>query len=195
MFAAVLFALMQTPVVPATGCSPSADEVRAAVKTARAEHPSDNTAFEHALDAALGRSPGNEYVEIHSDATLMVLLIPRYMAFRQAMSDALRKMEPVESVGIADGHGVAVFPRQMWAPDIIKIVLQRNGETIAPISNNLKPQTLTNRMGASVTIHTGEVFFPCSAFSPDGTVTITAIPEAAGNMVKTLTPDEMKKLR
>ncbi len=83
----------------------------------------------------------------------------------------------------------------MDAPDIIKVVLKRNGEIIQPNWSTLEPHVFTNKMGASTTLHAGDVEFPCSAFSPDGTVTITAIPESGINIVKVLGPNDLKPFK
>src|SRR5260370_36273075 len=108
--------------------------------------------------------------------------MPGSSAYRVALGGKSGKMEPVEEAVVPVGHAVVVTPARFDSPDIIKVVVKRNGEIVPPIANELKPKVLSNRMGASTTLHAGYVLFPCSAFAPNGIGSITAIPETGTNL-------------
>jgi hypothetical protein len=71
-----------------------------------------------------------------------------------------------------------VSPSRIDAPDIVKIVVERDGKVVAPRLSELKPTVLTTRMGAKALLHAGTIIYPCSAFDPDAAVRVIAIPEA-----------------
>lgn len=90
---------------------------------------------------------------------------------------------------------VLVNPTQIDAPDIIKVVLTRNGSVIPPTLSQLKVGELQTRMGAKRMIHSGAVFFPAGAFNPGAEVVLTAIPEVGKNLVSTFSQDELRRLQ
>ena len=138
-------------------------------------------------------TPGT--LDIISSDELIVSVTARYALYRFALADSIRKMEPIEKAPIPGGHLVSVTPRTMDAPDIIKVVVQRNGVTVEPIATDLKPKAFSNRMGASTTLHAGTMMFACSAFAPNGIVTITAIPNTGTNTTRRLTLGEIRSMR
>jgi hypothetical protein len=98
-------------------------------------------------------------------------------------------------VPIPPGFVVQVEPQQIDAADIIKLVVQRDGVAVAPLSGKLEPRSLKTRMGAERVIHAGTLFFPCSAFAAGATVTITAIPESGANIVTRVTSEDLSFMR
>lgn len=191
----------QAPAPPASsGCTPSDADIRAATKTARAANPKDSKAFLQALDAAVGVKFGNSpsvigiYKVFHSDQ-ISVLVIPRYVGYRFALEEQLRKMESLDDVPIPDGYRVDVSPSQISAPDIIKVVVERDGEVVAPLRSTLEPHTFTTRMGAKITAHAGGVMYACSAFQPQNEVVVTAIPESGRNLVEHFTRADLDRMK
>jgi hypothetical protein len=47
-------------------------------------------------------------------------------------------------------------------------------------------------VGAKVSVHAGEVLYPCSAFAPGAIVRVTAIPEAGVNIVREFLDAELR---
>jgi hypothetical protein len=183
-----------------SGCSPSTRDLRATALALRSTNPPPSEgAFFLALDQFVGTEIIPPFktgaIPIESSGAISIVLLPRYAAYHLALEEALRKMEPIDAIQIFEGHAVLVSPSQMDAPDIIKVVLQKNGEIIPPMLNNLAPKAFQNRMGATTMLHVGAVMYPCSAFTPGAVITITAIPNSGTNFAKTLRLDEIQGLR
>lgn len=188
------------PLASLSGCNPSTRELRATVLALRSQQPPlTDGAFFVALDKFVGVEIIPPFqrgvISIHESDELSITLMPRYAAFHFGLEDALRKMDPIDTVQIIEGHTVHVAPARMDAPDIIKVVLQRNGVIVPPLQNALATKVFQNRMGASATLHAGDVVFPCSAFTADAIITITAIPESGSNITKRLRLDEVRTVR
>ena len=95
-----------------------------------------------------------------------------------------------------DGVTVNVQPKLVSAPDIVKIVLTRDGQQIDSVLPGLSPTTFTTRLGASVALHAGATSFPTKAFDPGAVVTLIAIPErGADNFAKTFTDKELRSIQ
>ena len=90
---------------------------------------------------------------------------------------------------------VDVEPARIDAPDIIRIVVERGGTSVAPLENLLKPRTYMNGNGEQAVIHGGEVRFPLSAFAPGSPVTISAIPQAGAAFVMRLNDEQLRTLK
>jgi hypothetical protein len=102
--------------------------------------------------------------------------------------EKIRKFEPLNPPPAwSSGIHILVQPMTIHAPDIEKIVVQRNGAIIAPSATSLHPTEKATLMGAKRMIHEGEVVFPLSAFEPGDAVhvTIIAIPSTGSNITKT----------
>ena len=110
-----------------------------------------------------------------SDALDVVMVGPLGNLFA-AVREKVRKFEalvppPVWSPVV---H-VLVQPHQIGAPDIEKIVVQRNGSVIAPLRTALTASEFVSRTNAKQLIHSGEVTYPLNAFEPGLGVTVTVI--------------------
>lgn len=130
----------------------------------------------------------------YSDA-IHISLSGRVSPFWFFASERIRKMEPIGEVPWPTGFFVSVSPSQIGAPDIVKIVVTRDGVQIQPVADHLTARQFSTRMGAKSLIHAGDVFFPDAAFLPGARVVVTAIPESGNNIVKTLTDEELKGLQ
>ena len=184
----------------AQDCRLTAAQVAELTKVARAS-TKDDKAFLKSLDAAVKGTDRrletglvSVSVNVGADQIGIALLSP-YARYRLMIESALRKMDPIERITLEPEFSIVVSPTRIDSLDIEKIVVQRDGVTIEPTSNQLKVEELTSRIGAKVALHAGEVRYPCTAFAPVGTVTITAIPRVGKNITKTLKPDDLAALK
>lgn len=88
-------------------------------------------------------------------------------------------------VANSEGVTVGVMAMEFTSPNIIQIIVTRNGKPIAPIKGRLRESELTNRLGASRIVHNGELLYPRTAFAPGAKVTVTAVPQRGEKLTKT----------
>ena len=115
-----------------SGCVPSADRLRALALELRGKH-ADEMDFYRALDAAVGYSDGDPMPSTTSLPTpdgLFVAVATPYQTFRFALREAIRKREPIESVPVPAGVLIVVSSSSLDAPDVEKIILERDGTEI-----------------------------------------------------------------
>jgi len=148
------------------------------------------------LDAAVGLDPLfmalHPTVRVPTPEGLSIEVIFPYSLYRSQLKEAIRKREPLADVAIPAGViSVTVTPSRIDAPDIIKIVVERDGKEVPPVLNGLKPTEVTTRMGAKDVLHAGVVAFPCAAFAPRGSSRIIAIPEAGTNITHEISDVEL----
>lgn len=107
------------------------------------------------------------------------------MALGFLMSERLRKGEALDAaLGFPiDAIGIVVTPTTLNSPDIVRVILAVNNQRIDPVASTLKPVVLSNRLGATITKHSGAVYFPLSALEKPGVALITLVPEAGENIV------------
>jgi hypothetical protein len=86
------------------------------------------------------------FLRLHSSNWLSVYLQSPYWAYRTGVAEASRKREALSSVYIPPGVQVQISPSTIDAPDIMKLVLERDGKEVVPIANELKPATFTTRL-------------------------------------------------
>lgn len=174
------------------------DVIRSFTVEAEAEAPADHNALVRGVDRRVREFLGSEVsllpYSVTSQDELLIGLTGPYCRYRADLVEQLRKMLPAGETPWSTGVAVTVAPRQIGAPDIIRVVLQRDGEQVPPLEDNLAPQEFQTRMGVSFVLHAGAVVFPLSAFAPGADVTTTAIPETGGNIVRTLTGRELERL-
>jgi hypothetical protein len=183
----------------AQDCRLSAAQVEEMTTAARAANPKNDKSFLKALDDAVkGKDRKLEtsfvFLERYVEGLTFALMSP-YARYRLQLETALRKMEPIEKATFEPEFTILVSASRIDAPDIEKVVVQRDGVTVEPIGGGLTVEEMTTRMGAKAAFHTGEIRYACSAFAPNGTVTITAIPVIGKNIVKTLKSDELAALK
>src|SRR5262245_14757563 len=107
---------------------------------------------------------------------LSIVLSTPFMTYRRALAEFLRMNESLDKIPWIPTAVIAISPSRLEAPDILRVVVERDGKEIAPAENLLKPMAFTNGSGDSATIHAGEVRFPMTAFAPGATVKIAAVP-------------------
>jgi hypothetical protein len=191
----------QAPVIKADCSATFAREIRALAKDLYAKNPNNPVALAWALDQAVGVDPKSgtfqraAAISLSSAGGLMVVAFFPYDTFRTSVLEAIRKKEPIGEGIVPLGVRVVVSPLNINAPDIIKITVERDGSSIAPTASSLKPTELTTALGAKKTVNAGEVTFPCSAFAPGASVTVTAIPAIGSNLVKVLSSETLNTLK
>jgi hypothetical protein len=132
-----------------------------------------------------------------SDALNIFISGPLGFFFAEAR-ERVRKFEPLAPPPTwSTGIHVIVQPQQIDAPDIEKIVVQRNGALVAPVRTALATSEMTTRMGAKRVIHSGEVVYPLSAFEPGAgvSVTVIAIPMSGSNITRTFGSLELRAIQ
>ncbi len=201
-FAALLFVAIpslnyaqQTP----AGCSPAAAQLKATAIRLRSEHPDVNN-FIVALDKAVGFDTGSADM-IYSDETvhrsdeISIAVSFPYRQYRADLIEAIRTREPIAQVAVPGRVVVSVFVFQIGAPNIMKVVVERNGREVKPVASTLRPTTQCTALGATATLNEGQVSFACSAFAPGASVTVIAIPTAGANFTKAFNSATLVKLQ
>jgi hypothetical protein len=173
----------------------------AALTDAGARAKNDANAFETAFRSAIRKTAPDftgipKFVE-SSDALSIIVLGPG-TGFFSAASEKVRKFESLAPPPPwLSGISIVVFPKQINAPDIEKVIVQRGGKTIAPLRTTLAPKEMVTRIGAKRMIHSGEVTYPLSAFEPGPgvTVTVIAIPASGSNITETFDALELREIQ
>jgi hypothetical protein len=163
--------------------------VRALTKEAEAEARGDKNEIVLALDRRFRTRWGDFEsfpVSIVRREDLSIILSTPYMTYRRALAEHLRMGDPLAGIPWIESGVVTVSPGQIGAPDITRVVVERDGKTVPPLENLLKPMSFTNGSGETAVIHAGDVRFPMSAFAPGAAVTLTAVPHDGASFVFTL---------
>lgn len=104
----------------------------------RSLNPDDN-AFIRALDNALRPGvdikPWTGFITIHDANDLKIHAIAPYILYRSNLMEAMRKFEPIDSVYVPSAVAISVHPSRIDAPDIIKIVVERDGKMMTPLAS------------------------------------------------------------
>jgi hypothetical protein len=87
---------------------------------------------------------------------------------------------------------IAVAPSGIHAPDIVRVIVERDGKVVAATLNTLKPTAMTTRMGAKAVIRSGVIHFNCQAFVQGAIVTVIAIPESGANLERIYSSRELR---
>ena len=140
-------------------------------------------ALDRKLKAAFGYEPYAAGHMFLNNERITLAFTTSLDVYRTAFVEAMRMMEPAPPVPSETGIVVMVSPSQIDAPDIVKVVVQRDGTIVPALRIGLKPTPFETRMGAKAMLGAGEVIFPATAFMPGGRVTVTFIPRSGGNLV------------
>jgi hypothetical protein len=174
----------------------SAADLKRMTTQALAVWPTDRDAAAKLLDSRLRHVWGDFAVEpFAASFPPLVVVAGPYAMYRLSLREAIRKMEPVDALTMTAVVTLSVEPSQRDSLDIEKIVVQRDGAIVAPVSNTLKPTTFANSFGATTVKHAGAVTFPLKAFAPGGTVVITAIPASGENVVMPQPEATLQRIR
>lgn len=112
---------------------------------------------------------------------ILAMIDGPYAAYRRELAERLRKMEPITGIIFTPGVAVHVTPTKIDDPDVVKIVVQRDGKIVLPLTTSLRPKVFTTALGGRAVLHSGAVTYPQAAFAPGATVTVIAIPEDGEN--------------
>lgn len=153
--------------------------VRALTREAQSEAKGDKTDTVLALDRRFRERFGDFEsfpITIVKREDLSVVLSTPFMSYRRALAEYLRMNDPIAKIPWLPAAVINVGPMQLGAPDITRVVVERDGKPVPPSENLLKPMTFTNGNGDSARIHAGDIRFPMSAFAPGASVTISVVP-------------------
>ena len=162
------------------------EAVRAIVQRAATEWGPRHENVVRSLDAEVREKwPGTMERSIPIVATnaIDIYVASPYVSFKTAISEAVRKMDSVVEVPYPASVAIVVSPKQIGAPDIEKIVVERSGQIVEPSGNALEMTEMTSGLGVKRVVHAGFVTYPLSAFAAGTTVRITAIPRTGSNFV------------
>jgi hypothetical protein len=176
----------------------TAARVRAFAKEAESRAKGDPTELVLALDKRVREVWGNFEsfpISILRREDIAITLTTPFMGYRRALVEHLRMRRPVAEVPWVDAVVVSVGVNRVEAPDIVEIVVERDGKAIAPIKNELKAMTFQSGNGQSVVAHQGEVSYPLSAFGPGATVLVSAVPASGSRFTITLESSQLQELK
>ena len=129
------------------------------------------------------------------DEDLLVTLAAPYMMFRNSLVDMLRSRRPPDQAVWTNMVVVAIAPRRLTAIDIESVALSRDGRTVAPLRQALRPMRFSSGTAEERLIHAGEVGFVPTAFSPGGEVALTLTPRTGNPIIYAFSADELGTLR
>jgi hypothetical protein len=118
--------------------------------------------------------------------------------FFAAARERFRKLEPLVPPPVwSPGVHIVITPQQGDAPDIEKVIVQRNGTTVEALRSSLTVRELVSRTGARRMIHSGEVTYPLSAFEPgvDVMVTVSAVPASGPPITRRFGPIDLRAIQ
>jgi len=199
----MLLAILTMAVVPTgvVGQRPepvSESRVRSLAREAEAEGRGDKTEIVLALDRRFRQRFGDfesfPITIVRRDDLSIVLSTP-FMTYRRALAEYLRMNDPLSKIPWIPTAVVNVGPLQLGAPDITRVVVERNGKPIVPSENLLKPMSFTNGNGDTAVIHAGDVRFPMSALAPGATVRVLAVPKAGEPFAIALDESQLQTLK
>lgn len=174
------------------------NRVRAMAREAEAEARGDKTEIVLGLDkrfrARLGDFESFPITIVRREDLSVVFSTP-FMTYRRTLVEFLRMGDPLARIPWVAAAVVSVGPLQIGAPDITRVIVERNGQPVAPLENLLKPMTFTNGSGDTAVIHAGDVRFAMSAFAPGATVTISAVPRTGDPFMVTLDQGQLQTLK
>ena len=180
---------------PSAGCTPPAAVLRQrALELVKADRDPD--AVIRGLDEFMGLDTAlmtlNPVNTVHYSEEIFIALFSPYTSYRTAVAEALRKREDVATVQVQRDIRIVVSPSRIDAPDIVRVIVERDGKPVPATMNTLKPTTMTTRMGAKGVLHSGTINFNCQAFTPGAIVSVIAIPESGANLERTFSSRELK---
>lgn len=178
---------------PATSCLPTVATMRELVTRTWAETHSPNEVLAK-LNALIKYSDLEVLSTYQSrDGASINLEFPSRL-YRFLVSEALRRREPLGAITVPSVVTVNVDTDQIDGLDISKVVVERDGKTVTPISSSLRRVVKTTALGAKGVFHKGLVSYPCSAFLPGTSVVVIGIPESGDNIEITLKSDDLARL-
>ena len=141
----------------------------------------------------------NKPQPVYERAELVVTVMgPAEMMLNQAVAN-FRRQEGIEGITWPGGVTVYVSALSNEAPNIVDIVVERDGKVIEPLRKNLIPKTMTavlgGRQGQPREVHEGGYTYPISAFDPGTSVTVSAVSDGGRKYSRTIFDRELRKLQ
>ena len=194
----LIVAALSVAVAGQSTAPPTSARVRALAKEAESRAKGDPNVLVLALDKRFREIWGDfesfPISIIRRDDILITLTTP-YMGYRRALVEHLRMRRGIAEVPWVDAAIVSVGLNRVDAPDILEVVVERDGKRIPPIANGLKPMSFQNGNGQSAVLHAGDVSFPMSAFAPGATVIVAAVPASGSRISLTFEPSQLQELK
>jgi hypothetical protein len=176
----------------------TASAIRAMTKEAEAEARGDKNEVVLGLDRRVRERWGDFEsfpVTIVRREDLSIVLSTPFMSYRRALAEFLRMGDALAKIPWIPTAVVTISPSRLESPDIVRVVVERNGKAVPAAENLLKPMKFTNGTGDAATIHAGEVRFPMSAFAPGAAVTIAAVPASGASFTYELDDSQLGILK
>jgi hypothetical protein len=126
---------------------------------------------------------------------LSVVLTSPFMTYRRTLAEFLQIDRPVRDVPWIDAAVVTVTPSRIDAPDIARVVVERDGKAVAEAASTLKPMTFSNGSDQEARLHAGEVRFAMSAFAPGARVIVSAVPNTGSPFAVTLSDAQLRTFK
>lgn len=176
-----------------TGCSPAPSSLTKAVADTWARtHNARATVV--AIDELVRGDNDWGQLLLDSPEGLYISVVPPSWEYRLAVREALRKRESPLAVHVATRVRIDVTPHQIDAPNIQKLIVERDDHVVAPLASTLGPSQMATRLGEKRTINKGSVFYACSAFLPGAKVTVIAIPSSGTNIERRFSQRELEEM-
>lgn len=126
---------------------------------------------------------------------ITITLTTPYMGYRRALVEHLRMRRPIAEVPWVDAALVSVGLDRVDAPDILQVIVERDGTPIPPTRNGLKPMSFQNGNGQTAVLHAGDISFPMSAFAPGATVVVAAVAAGGNRFAMTFDASQLQELK
>jgi len=198
-FTCALVAAQATTQTPPLARVPEAAVRAVAVEAANTD--GDVKAFQRDFAAGIARlCPGCDYqiVPLVPSSWRSALTAGAYgptSGLYLSASDLIRQRKPVSGAVWIEGVTVLIVPTTIRAPNIEKVVVMRDGRTIAALSSSLQATELGTGGGEKATLNGGRVVFPLSAFEAGADVRIVLVPTGGANLVTRLSRADLSMLR
>jgi hypothetical protein len=115
--------------------------------------------------------------------------------FYLSASDLIRARKPIAGAAWTEGVTILIVPGTAKAPNIERVVVTRDGKTVAPVSSSLQSTELGHGSDVQATLNGGRIVFPLDAFDPGADVRITLIPADGNSFVTRLSRADIAMLR
>jgi hypothetical protein len=115
--------------------------------------------------------------------------------FYLSASDLIRARKPIAGAVWTDGVTVLIVPAAANAPNIERVIVTRDGKSVAPVSSSLQSTAVGRGSDIQATLNGGRIVFPLAAFDPGADVRITLVPSEGTSFVTRLSRADLAMLR
>jgi hypothetical protein len=174
----------------------------AALKTAAESAKGNYASLENTFQREI-RKIWNDYdnalFKVYDRAEMNVLIIgPAENAVSNA-SAALKRGETIDGVTWPGGVTVYIAVLSNDSPDIVDVVVERDGKVIEPLHKGLQPRPIQAVVGAgrgtNRMVHEGGYLYPVSAFDPGGKVVVAAVSDSGRKYSKEVFERDLRKIQ